>query len=191
MIDLGAYYNAGLAETWLPSATVKSGNDLSALTPSVQKFNGVEFDARGVIQLTSSAVENLGAPLPREVAGIPVQRKVRRLHFLHGAAWDAPHGTVIGGYRIHYANGETREVKLVFGVNVREWWSSPQQVPITSEAAVAWQGANAASRAVGMAVRLYQMSWWNRLPDVEVSRLDFFSTLAKPAPFLLAVTAEP
>jgi WD40 repeat protein len=190
LIDLGGFYNAGLLETWLPSSTVKSGNDLSELPPSVQEFSGVQFDARGVIQLSSSAVENLGALLPREVAGIPINRKCQRLRFLHGAAWDAPFGTPIGGYRVHYVNGVTQDVRLVFGVNVREWWSSPQQSPITSEAAVAWPGANPASRAVGMAVRLYQMAWFNRSRDVEIRSIDFYSTMARPAPFLLAVTAE-
>jgi WD40 repeat protein len=190
LIDLGPFYNGSLTETWLPSATVRSGNDLAELPASVQRFNGVLFDARGVIQLSSAALENLGAGWPREINAIPINRKCARLHFLHGAAWDAPFGTEIGGYRVHYADGQTQEIKLVFGKNVRQWWTPPQGAPLTLEAAVAWQGANAASRAVGMAIRLYQMAWKNRRPDVEIRSLDFYSAMAQPAPFLLAITAE-
>lgn len=191
LIDLGPFYNASLTETWLPSAGLQASNDLAALPPSVQRFNGVLFDARGLIQVSSAALENLGASWPREVKAIPIHRKCARLHFLHGAAWDAPFGTEIGGYRIHYADGQTHDIKLVFGKNVREWWAAPQQAPLTLEAAVAWQGANAASQAVGMAVRLYQMAWKNRRPEIEIRSLDFYSSMARPAPFLLAITVEP
>jgi WD40 repeat protein len=191
LIDLSKFYNAGLSETWLPTNYVGRSNDLSELPVGVQKFNGIQFDVRGLIQLSGSALENLGGQFPREVGGIALKRRAAHVHFLHGAAWDALYGTVIGKYVIHYANGEKREVKIVFGRNIREWWFPPTQPRLTMEAAVAWQGYNIASRHMGMAVRVYQYNWKNPLPDVEIASLDFVSAMEKPAPFLLAVTMEP
>jgi hypothetical protein len=191
LIDLGGFYNASLAETWLPTNYAGRGNDLSQLPIGLQKFNGVPFDVRGVVQLSGSALENLGGKFPKQVTGIAIDRGATNVHFLQGAAWDALYGTVIGKYVIHYANGEKREAKIVFGKNVRDWWFPPTQPQITMEAAVAWQGYNSASRDVGMAVRIYQYRWTNPLPNEKIARIDFVSAMEKPAPFLLAVTTEP
>jgi len=124
------------------------------------------------------------------VTGIRIGQKCQRLHFLQATAWDALFGTVIGRYQVNYTNGETREIKLIFGQNIRDWWFFPTQRQPTSAAVLAWQGSNPASRAVGMAVRLYEMSWVNPLADVEIASIDFISTMEKPAPFLIAITGE-
>ena len=189
LIDLSRHYNAGLTETWLPTGGATIGNDLSALPPGLQKFGGVEFDVRGVIQLSGGAAENSGAKFPRRVEPIAVRRSCRKIHFLHGAAWSALAGTHIGSYVVRYANGESREIKIVFGQNVREWLAAPAPQLMTG-AAVAWEGSNATSRALGLGVRLYQMTWANPLPGAEVREIDFKSTMENPAPFLLAVTVE-
>ncbi len=190
LLDLTGFYNAGLSESWLPSSVVNSGNDLSALPRGVQKLGGVEFDVRGLIQLSGGALENLGGLFPRQIRALPVNQKCRRLHFLHGAAWNDKFGTHIGSYHINYAGGLRREVRIVFGENIRDWWFAPGQQAVTPGAAVAWEGGNAASRELGLAVRIYQMSWVNPLPDVEVLSIDFRSAMAKPAPFLIAISAE-
>jgi WD40 repeat protein len=190
LVDLTRFYNAGLNETWFPSNYVGRANDLSQIPSGVQKFNGVLFDVRGVIQLSGTALENLGGKFPDKVTGIPVQRKARKLHFMQGASWEALYGTTIGKYQINYANGERREVKLVFGKNVRDWWFPPTQPQTTTEAAVAWQGNNPASQQMGMAIRIYQMGWNNPLPDEVIDSIDFISMMEKPAPFLLAITTE-
>jgi len=190
LIDLSAYYTASLTETWFPTNVIVSGNDLAGLPAGVQKFGGVEFDVRGLIQLSGSALEALGGRFPKQVTGIRIGQKCQRLHFLQATAWDALFGTVIGRYQVNYTNGETREIKLIFGQNIRDWWFFPTQRQPTSAAVLAWQGSNPASRAVGMAVRLYEMSWVNPLADVEIASIDFISTMEKPAPFLIAITGE-
>ncbi len=190
LLDLSPHYNAALTETWLPVSGMTSANDLAALPSGVQKFGGVEFDVRGVIQLAGAALENLGGNFPRQVNSIRVQQPVRRLHVLHGAAWSALFGTHLGSYIVHYTNGETREIKIVFGQNVREWWVAPTQPQPANGAGVAWEGSNPASRALGMKLRLYQITWTNPLPAVPIAEIDFRSTLENPAPFLIAVTVD-
>jgi WD40 repeat protein len=191
LIDLGPFYNASLTEAWLPGDSVGKSNDLSQLPAGVQKFNGVVFDVRGLVQLSGSTLENLGAKYPKQITDIPIHRRATNLHFLHGAAWGALYGTVIGKYVVHYENGEMREAKIVFGRNVREWWFAPTQPQIITEGAVAWQGDNPASRQMGMALRIYQYRWRNPLPDELIAKIDFISTMEKPGPFLMAITADP
>ena len=191
LIDLSSFYNVSLTQTWLPIKDIGRSNDLAQLPSGLQKFAGVPFDVRGLIQLSGSALENLGGRFPKQVAGIPVNRKGTNIHFLHGTAWDALYGTVIGRYRINYVNGESRDAKIIFGRNVRDWWFPPTQPQLTMGAAVAWQDSNPASRQLGMAVRIYKFTWNNLLPDVEIKSIDFESTMEKPAPFLLAITLEP
>ena len=191
LIDLSTFYNVSLTETWLPIKDIGRSNDLAQLPSGLQKFAGVQFDVRGLIQLSGSALENLGGRFPRQVTGIPANRKATSIHFLQGTAWDALYGTVIGRYQVNYANGKTREVKIVFGRTVRDWWFPSTQPQLTMGAAVAWQGSNPASRQLGMAVRIYKFTWINPLPDVEIKSINFESTMEKPAPFLLAITLEP
>jgi WD40 repeat protein len=191
LIDLSRFYNVSLTQTWLPMKDVGRSNDLAQLPGGLQKLVGVQFDVRGLIQLSGSALENLGGRFPQKVTGIPVNRRATRIHFLHGTAWDALYGTVIGKYQIHYTNGEMREAKIVFGRNVRDWWFPRTQPQLTMEAAVAWQGENPASRQLGMATRVYKYMWTNPLPDEEITSIDFLSMMEKPAPFLLAITTEP
>jgi serine/threonine protein kinase/WD40 repeat protein len=191
LIDLSRFYNVSLTQTWLPLKDIGGSNDLAQLPSGLQKFAGVQFDVRGLIQLSGSALENLGGRFPERVTGIPVDRKATNVHFLHGAAWDALYGTVIGKYQINYANGDSREVKIIFGRNVRDWWFPPTQPQLTMGAAVAWQGANPASRQFGMAVRIYKFTWDNPLRDVEIKSIHFESAMEKPAPFLLAITLQP
>ena len=40
-------------------------------------------------------------------------------------------------------------------------------------------------------VRLFKHTWMNPLPDTEIVSIDYESTMADSAPFLIAVTAEP
>jgi hypothetical protein len=191
LLDLSAHYNAVLTETWLPGPLIVKGNDLSGLPRGVQKLAGVEFDVRGVIQLSSGALENLGGRFPRRVNGIPVRQGCQRLHFLHGTAWNALFGTQVGHYVVHYRNGKKREIKLVFGRNVRDWWFPASQPQMTPAATVAWEGSNAASRELGMAIRLYRFAWDNPEPATEeITAIDFVSAMEKPAPFLVAITVE-
>jgi hypothetical protein len=190
LLDLSAHYNAALTDTWLPVGGSAPGHDLSALPHGVQRFGGVEFDVRGIIQLSSSELESLGGKFPRLVTGIQVGRRCRKIHFLHGAGWSARAGTHIGSYIVHYADGESREIKILFGQNVREWLA-PAAPQLITGAAVAWEGSNEVSRALGLSVRLYQMTWHNLRPEVEVQRVDFKSAMENPAPFLIAITLEP
>jgi len=72
LLDLTAYYNAALTNSWQGFG----GNDLASLPTGIRKFDGVQFDVRGVIQLRGT---QLPAMYPWRVDDIPVRQKCARI----------------------------------------------------------------------------------------------------------------
>jgi len=190
MLDLTSFYNAKLTETWHGTGN-STGNDLAALPAGLQKLDGVEYDVRGIIQLGSKAVN--ANRFPGNVAGIKVNQKCRKLHFLHSGAFGHPtdEGKQIGSYVLHFAAAQMRmEIPIVYGKDVRDWhyWSEEQEGPPTLK--VAWKGENLTSKTAGSYVRLFETTWTNLVPEVELESIDFVSSMSQPAPFLIAITLE-
>jgi len=185
-IDLSDYYNASLDDDWLHHA----GHDLHDLPKGLQVFGGVTFDVRGLLQIAGAkSLKVTGLALPEEIKGIKVNRKGRLIHFLHACAFTAKPGTKIGVYIIHYSNGEVREAPILYKQNVRDWWVYPEEGNVTDkEVEEVWQGSNAATRRHCQKTHLIKYTWKNPLPDVEITYIDFTTTLEDPAPFLVAIT---
>ena len=136
LVDLTPYYTAALDDDWLG----KTGANLAPLPTGVQVFADVAFDVRGLIQLSGkSALKEAKLSLPQSVSGIRVNRRGRRLHFLHGAAWSAPEGAEIGEYVLHFAGGRTLRLPLIYQRNIRDWWlAEGDSVLVAADAA--WAG---------------------------------------------------
>jgi hypothetical protein len=186
LVDLTAHYTAALDDDWLG----KAGANLALLPKGVQVFAGVAFDVRGLIQLAGqSASVEAGLSFPPAITGIPVNRSGRRLHFLHGAAWGAEEGAMIGQYVLHYAGGKTQRVPLIYQWNIRDWWVGEGDAVLMATD-VAWAGENDASRELGYGVQLHRYTVNNPFPDAEIETIDFVSAITSAAPFLIALTVE-
>jgi hypothetical protein len=158
------------------------GSDLP-LEPGKQRIGESEFRVgKGVIQLAGSNLEKF----PKEVKGIKVALKLKRLRVLHSCSWDAAEGTRIGGYIIHYGDGTTLEIPIEYGVHVKDWWADWGDTPEVSGAEVAWTSGN----PVSPPVRLYCMTWENPAPDKVITTMDCVSAGTECAPFVVAMTAE-
>lgn len=190
-IDLTDYYNVLLTESW-HFGTGQS--DLSEVPRGVHKFGDVEFDVRGLIQV--GAASRKAQKYPEQISGIKVNRTCRFLHFLHAAIHAASvDGPQIGGYVVHYANGDHREIPIRLGEEVADWFTPPNEKD--QHFVIAWQGYNPESRKEGRRIRLFTTRWPNPLPDTPITSLDF---VYKPsatnewggsaAPFLVALTTE-
>ena len=70
---------------------------------------------------------------------------------------------------------------------VIDWWESD----IVSDARVAWIGSHAAARQFGKQTHLIKYTWDNILSDVEITSIDYVSSVENSAPFLVAITIEP
>jgi WD40 repeat protein len=172
-LDLTQTYNAQLDESWHGG----NGPSLAALAPGITVVNGIAFDVRGIISTTGAELEK-GRPgaFPVTVQAVPVGMPVQALHFLHSTGWMAPVGTEIGRYVLHYADGSTATMPIVYGQDVRDWATGDDATP-------------APALRAGSA-RLYVSTWRNPKPGIAVVSFDFVSTMTTCAPFLVAVTAD-
>jgi len=192
LVDLSGKYSSPLTEQWHPDANgLPSGvNHLGSLPLGVQKLAGVDFDVRGVIQVTGVQAEYAGAAFADEQTGIKVGRKCKQLHALHAAGWRAEDGTPIGKYVLHYAGGETATLNIVYGVDTRDWWTSSSEPKDAKSATIAWTGSNQATDAAGASLRLFKRTYENPKPNLVIETVDLVSTHGDSAPFLIALTTE-
>jgi hypothetical protein len=166
LIDLSPYYTTSLKE-----------GGLAGLPQGVVAYDRAAFDVRGVIQLAGSNQ----AKHPAAVKDIAIHYKGEKLDFLHGAAGTVEEDTVIGYYVFHYANGETKNIPLVYGRNIKDSFAGKTEVVLT----------NAVTVGAGVTARVYKYTAFNPLPGIKVETLDFVSNNTQAAPFLIAMTIEP
>lgn len=192
LVDLSGKFNARLDEFWQPDGTPEPlrQNHLAAMPRGVQRLGTVDFDVRGVVQLGSTRLAGEGGDLPKEVKDIRVGQKCRRIHFLHGTQWRVADGTRIGAYVLHYAGGTQAELPIIYGHQVRDWWSSGTEQSMAKVARVAWNGSNPATEAQKSSLRIFESVCPNPHPDKLVQSLDFVSAMTDSAPFLIAITLE-
>lgn len=183
-LDLTQYYNAGLSTAWHPASP---GNDLADLPRGFQELHGQSYDIRGVIQLKGSL---LRFPFPEQVSAIDVGRACRHIHFLHATAFSESAGTRIGHYRVRYIDDLEREIPILYGQDVEDWWHDPSPEAPATACTVAWRGSNEATRSQGRGIRLYHTQWVNPRPQVDIATIDYVSAATRSGPFLIAITVE-
>ena len=186
LIDLSRHYNASLSESWHPPGPGGApANNLEWMPHGIQKFGGIEFDVRGLIQLSSPKLQ---APrFPRSVTNIKVDQKATKLHFLHSTGWSAQDGTPICDYVINYANGKSATFTVKYGDHLIDWVN--QNTPHDSSSMVAWSGRSPANNSQTQ-LQVFKTQWNNPNPEETITAIDFISANSDPAPFLIAITAE-
>jgi len=186
--------------------SVYNGGDTEEFPGTIQRLAGTDFDFRGWVHLDVRRAIPQAPPLPVRIDGIPVQRKCRKLQFLHTASsassisvlanhvreehLNVPLGTAIGYYLIHYTDGQRTQFPIVHGRDVRDYWCFPEYAGADSTATVAWTGSSFHSRHNGATTRLFKSTWENPRPDVPIDALDFVHAGTYAAPILVAITAE-
>ncbi|MGO8931206.1 MAG: protein kinase domain-containing protein [Limisphaerales bacterium] len=188
LVDLGPFYNAAFTEELYGTA----GN-VWPLPTGLLELDGVQFDVRGLVQLSGSVLERLRVEprYPVSVPGIPLQGRFVRLHCLGATGWSQPDGQTIGRCVIHYADGQEADLPIVYGRDVRDWWDVGAQGPGDSlPAKVVWTGQNPAMPRHQGTLRLFKFTWSNPRPGADAQSLDFVSAMTQCAPFLIAITVE-
>lgn len=189
LVDLSDYYNAPLGKPWHPQ-----GYSLEALPAGVLQFGNVHFDVRGIVQLSGKELEKAGGHYPRAIPGIKVQQNCRNLHFLHAAGWRSRDGTLLGNYVVHYVDGREQKIPIVYGEDLRDWSQQSDPSGTLKRATMVWRVLMPRREMPAQNepyVRLFKTTWVNPYPEVEITTIDYVSTMAEAAPFLLAITAEP
>jgi WD40 repeat protein len=184
-VDLSAWFNGSLDLG--PAGYLFPGfgflDDIPRGLQSLPGSQGVQFDLRGVIQLKPN-----WSPfgVPHTVEGIQLRQKCHRLLFLHATGPPESEGAEIGHYMLHYSDGSQQRIPIVYGQHLRDW-TVARDAGEPQLARVAWTGTN----RVRGAIRLFEYTWPNPHPELEIQTVDFVSNLTKSTPFLVAITAEP
>jgi hypothetical protein len=166
------------------------GNDLNRLPRGIHKMGDAYFRiGERMVHVQSNRI--MGPELPRAVKGIKVQAQGNRLHILHATQWAVAPGTLIGAYLIHYADGSSERIPIVYGRNLVNWWIFPSRKDEPTGARVVWTGSsNSTDLNPGIKIRLFATTWTNPHPEKEVATLDMLSAGTECDPFLVAVTVE-
>jgi hypothetical protein len=188
------------------------GNNLADFDrgpPALRVLRGIPFRIEGAVLVgpgETYGVATLGpVKTVRKVEGIPIGRKVQRLHFLHGTHFGVGNHAKIGAYLIHYLDGSMVEIPLRDGIEIAEWWT-PYGLKATN-APQAWTGQNGAVRrwgrstgfegstGIAQGLQLVMLTWQNPHPDQEIQSFDMVtgdqaSGGGARTPFLIGVTGE-
>jgi hypothetical protein len=139
------------------------------------------------VQLAGIDLLRAGGRFPQQISGIRIAQTCHQIHFLHAAGWQARDGTRIGSYLIHYFDGRSQAVPIIYGEDVRDWNAGADSSHKLKHALVAWNGMNTEGRLV----RLFKSTWVNPWPSSEIASIDYVSAMSSAAPFLVAITVEP
>ena len=114
----------------------------------------------GVVELYSKLLPN---ERPKKVEGIKVGKSCAKLHILHATEYGnaaegdsifVKDGTKIAEYVVHYEDGKTETIPVVYGEDVRDWWFNENAKGV-SRGKVAWTGDNDAATGLQCRIRLY------------------------------------
>jgi tetratricopeptide (TPR) repeat protein len=192
LIDLTPHYNAGLGENW---RGLYEHDDLAALPVGLQQFGGVEFDVRGVVQVSGQWLRRQGRKFPERIEGLKLGRTCQSLHFLHAAGYvsGAANGTAIARYVVHFANGKKQDIPVIYGRDVLRHWVRSAPTNSAAGPVPAWMGKAGPTNApaAGLSPALYQTTWPNPWPEVPIESLDFVSAMTDVDAFLVGLTVEP
>ncbi len=182
-----------LTRAYTHSYDLRQQRELAELPRGRQKLAGTEFDLRGMVQLDhrSERADQVGPFHPSAI--IPVGQRCRTLHFLQATEGDPRvNGSIVARWIIHYADGSTREWRVIYGEHVRDWtWWTKEEPLEAQQATLAWRGRAPVWNAPGTdGVRLFKASWTNPQPDVAIARLEFRIGETSLKPLVVAITAE-
>lgn len=184
-IDLQPWGNVRLDTPAFHSGQLP-GNNLASLPKGEQKLGGVPFKIGEELLQLGTSIEK-----PEKIENIKVSRKLGKLYILQATGYIAEDGAEIAKYTIHYDDGTSTTIPVVYGADVLDWWKYPGSEDPT-RGKVAWNGENEPARKeFDASIRLYMTTWENPKPDVTISRIDYeVSGETDCLPFCVAMTAE-
>lgn len=200
-IDLEPYINAKLTEAPL-CWKGNNADNLAELPAGKNIYAGVPFDVEGSIQLMGGWLQHYGKRFPHKVDSILIHRQCVKIHLLHGDGCVLAYksfGTNVAKLVIHYEDGSTREINMVAGQQVFDWWQPTFTTGIPAswrtpapDTELAWVGSNPWIRQwqPDLSLCLYRSSFENPQPGVAISTLDYVSTMTVTCPFLVGLTVE-
>ena len=185
LLDLTPFYNGHLEDAW--QATGTRGNDLSVISPGLNRFDEKDFDLRGAIQLGSRRLkQNSRRAFPDSIIGIPVGRECQRVHFIHAVAYPSNAEEIVGTYAFEFDNGERYERPIVYGKDVADWWYVERLVGLETGTKTVWSEQTSNVRLVRLFLTTVELPRNGQL----LTSIDLIGGQSDSAPFVLAITVE-
>jgi hypothetical protein len=183
VLDLNDYYNALLLHlTQLDPV----GRPIALHPQGLTDIDGIPFDIRGLVHL---GAKEFPIEFTNRVDGIPINRKCLRIHFLHGAMFEAPDGSRIASFILDNGQGSALEIPLLYGKDVMTRWFDPSQAS-GRDPKPAWVSSPDLVGPADYSLRLYRTTWQNPAPETPVKAVSFVSHMTPSAPFLVAITLD-
>ena len=161
-----------------------------------QTLGGVPFQIGGKLEITGTDAARHGEFLPPQINGIPINQQALRIELLHGARHGQKDGTPLANLVFHFKNGETRKVRLAFGLHARNYLEEITSLSVTQSvreladpnSQIVWRNHPASTNEP--LARLYKTTIANPLPDQQIATLDFVSLFSRATPIIFAITLD-
>jgi hypothetical protein len=144
-----------------------------------QRYEGIHFklpDHRAIV--LGGELSGM-RELPRSIT-LQLGQPAQQIAVLQATAFRAKPGEQVGTYGIHFADGSSVSVPLVYGLNIR----SLDDANPTLDASLAWIGNSADDQTSN--VRLFL--WQNPQPQQVIQSITFSTDHAYASPVLLGMT---
>lgn len=168
MLDLSPFYD-GI----VPGPTPPGDRLFRIQQPGTHVWEGIKFDVRGTI--------DLGWPL--ETNSIFVGRKCSEVDFLHGA-YDRGPSSLVNQFFVHFQNGRTETIPIIYGTDVSSKWFRNGIVPAN---AVIWREFLPTNAPPRPFIGFFIKKWKNPFPDEIISSIGFAPQYNG---FLVAITVQ-
>ena len=171
-------------------AAFADGKPLTATPKGVQTYNKVPFRIEKPIAVTGIEAACTGELFPKEIIGIKVGAKAKRVHLLHATLFPDKDGVPLAKIIFRYANGAEESVRLGYGIHARAW-SLPRlerrDELVDVNSSLAWSETDDRR---GSGLRLFQTALANPKPDEAIASIDVVSLFGRAAPLIFAVSIE-
>ncbi len=157
-------------------------------------FNGILFDTRHLVQLSSREPDISGQGLSNSASAIPIRQTCQKIHFLGNLnnAFSSIPSLTPGAYlHVHYEDGRTVSVPIRTEAAFADWWENPWNVDDLHRTNIVWRGFNRSSEDNDKGIRVNLYSWTNPLPSQKIETIDLESAHEVPSLFVVGITVEP
>jgi hexosaminidase len=173
-VDISAYGNVELNQGFIGLDNEYKLDGI--LEP--QRFSGTMFIINKAVALQGTHRRAEAYP---QVVDIALNASAGSLAFLHTTPWSTSAGTEIGAYLVHYDDGTTERIPLIYGTNISTWTDTNVS---SINLLQGWSGET----ANGLPVAINAFFWTNPKPNSVIERLEFISNKGLASPVLLGLT---
>ena len=182
-VNLDKAANRTLSDNARREGWVGMGPDYDISLPEKDYFGEMRFDIPtyngkpGALLMAGNLNPKGSYPVNAEISLKDVQAD--EIHFLMTAAFRSRDKTHCGEIKMHYADGRSKKIPLVYGKNFFNF----QDARVGESTRIAWWNTEG-----GETQCLHDLVWRNPRPDKKITRISLKSHVTDSAPALIAIT---